>query len=112
MIVVGMLVLGAPLAGQDAVSVTVWPEVSFEPAQVTVRVFVEPHPDNRALEVVAESAGFFRRSHQQLEGDRASRTSEFEYRDLPAGDYNIRVALIRLDGSEEANAVAKLKVRS
>jgi hypothetical protein len=44
MIVVGMLVLGAPLAGQDAVSVTVWPEVSFEPAQVTVRVFVEPHP--------------------------------------------------------------------
>lgn len=89
-----LLATVSDLAAADAVSVRVSPAVAQEPAQITVRVFVDPNPDNRALEVVTESTGFFRKSYRQLDGDRASRTSVFEYRGLPAGDYNVRVVLI------------------
>lgn len=95
----------------DAVSVSVSPRVAQEPAQITVRVFVEPDPDNRALEVVAESANFFRRSHVQLDGDRSARTNVFEYHGLPAGDYDVRAVLVEQDDSPRAIAVVKVKIR-
>jgi hypothetical protein len=99
------------VAAADAVSVSVSPSVAQEPAQITVRVTVEPNPDNRALEVIAESTDFFRKSHRQLDGDRASRISFFEYRGLPAGDYDVRVQLIDQEGSPQAVANAKVTIR-
>jgi hypothetical protein len=99
------------VAAADAVTVSVSPSVAQEPAQITVRVTVEPNPDNRALEVTTESTDFFRKSHRQLDGDRASRTSLFEYRGLPAGDYDVRVVVIDEEGSEQAIANAKLTIR-
>jgi hypothetical protein len=99
------------LAAADAVSVSVSPSVAQEPAQITVRVSVEPNHDNRALEVVTESTGFFRKSYRQLDGDRASRTSVFEYRGLPAGDYDVRAVLIDQEGSRHAMANAKVKIQ-
>jgi uncharacterized protein (DUF58 family) len=99
------------VAAADAVSVSVSPSVAQEPAQITVRVTVEPNPDNRAVEVITESTDFFRKSHRQLDGDRASRTSFFEYRGLPAGDYDVRVVLIDQEGSQQGVANAKVTIR-
>lgn len=99
------------VATADAVSVSVSPPVAYEPAQIIVRVTVEPNPDNRALEVITESMDFFRKSHRQLDGDQASRTSLFEYRGLPAGDYNVRVVVTDQEGSAQAIANAKLTIR-
>jgi hypothetical protein len=99
------------IAASDAVSVRVSPAVAHAPARIIVRVSVEPDADNRALEVITESENFFRSSYRQLEGERSARTSVFEYHGLPAGDYEVRVVLIAADGSPEADAVAKMKIR-
>jgi hypothetical protein len=109
-IAIAWLLLAGQLGSSDAVSVSVSPTVAREPARITVRVSIEPNPDNRGLEVVAESATFFRSSYLQLEGDRAARTNVFQYRDLPAGDYNVRVVVLDADGSEEGVAVTKLRI--
>jgi hypothetical protein len=99
------------IAASDAVSVSVSPAVAQAPARITVRVSVEPDADNRAVEVITESEDFFRSSYRQLEGERSARTSVFEYRGLPAGDYEVRVVLIGADGSQGTAAVAKMKIR-
>ena len=99
------------ITASDAVSVTVSPTVAHEPARITIRVLVEPDSDNRALNVITESENFFRRSFQQLEGERSARTSVFEYDGLPAGDYEVRVVLVVVNGSSGAAAVAKMKIR-
>jgi len=105
-----LLVALGPVSTEDAVSVTVSPEVAFEPAWVTVRVYAEPQEDYRVLEVVTESELFYRSSRLQLEGERASRASEFRYRGLPAGEYDIRATILGNDGKERAVAHARLKV--
>ena len=99
------------MTGSDAVSVSVSPTVAHEPARITIRVSVEPDSDNRALDVITESKNFFRRSYRQLEGERSARSSVFEYDGLPAGDYEIRVVLIAMDGTPGAIAVARMRIR-
>lgn len=99
------------ITASDAVSVTVSPTVAQEPARITIRVSVEPDADNRALNVITESENFFRRSFQQLEGERSARTSVFEYDGLPAGDYEVRVVLVAEDGTPGVIAVARMKIR-
>lgn len=99
------------IAGSDPVSISVSPAVAREPARITIRVSVEPDADNRAIDVSAESEGFFRRSYRQLEGERSARTNVFEYNGLPAGDYDVRAVLIAADGSPGATAVVKVKIR-
>jgi hypothetical protein len=47
----------------------------------------------------------------QLDGDRAARTSAFQYRDLPAGDYDVSAVLLDVDGGREGIAVVKVKIR-
>jgi hypothetical protein len=96
--------------GSDTMSISVSPQVAREPARITVRVSIEPNPDNRALEVVAESSTFFRSSYLQLDGDRAARTNVFQYRDLPAGDYEVRVVLFDADGGREGPLVVKVNI--
>jgi hypothetical protein len=105
---IAWLLSAGQLGSSDAVSVSVSPTVSREPARITVRVSIEPNPDNRALEVIAESPSFFRRSYVQLDGDRAARTRVFQYHDLPAGDYAVRVVVLDADGDQGGLAVAKV----
>ena len=39
------------------------------------------------MEVVADAEGFYRWSTIPLEGDRAPKTTTFQFRSLPAGEY-------------------------
>ena len=65
------------------------PSVCYSPGLVNVRLTIEPHPANRAVEIIADSADFFRSSLIQLEGDRAPRTMSLRFRDLPPGEYAV-----------------------
>jgi hypothetical protein len=78
------------------------PEVSFAPAHLTVRTVVEPDPDNRALEIIIDSADFYRSSLIQLEGDQAPRTSVVEFRSVPGGSYMISARLLGQGGESRA----------
>jgi hypothetical protein len=91
---VGVLTLAAgPLGAGERLSMRVSPAFSFAPAYLTVRAMVEANKDNRAIEIVAESIDFYRSSEIQLDGDRAPRTTMFEFRALPGGVYQVRAVL-------------------
>ena len=69
------------------------PGVSLAPANVLVRTRVAPDPDNRWLEIEADSGQFFRSSRVTLDGDSAPSMTEVAFKGLPGGEYQISVAL-------------------
>ena len=104
-----MILLAVPASGSDNLRMSVSPTVSTEPAIIRVRVSVEPHDDNRSIQIQAESADYFRSSEVQLDGDSA-RNRQFEYRGLPAGDYEIRGILLGRDGRTRATTEYQVTV--
>lgn len=78
------------------------PAVAIAPASVRVSASVEPDAENRALDFVADSPSFYRRSTVDLDGASASRLHTVEFRSLPEGNYEIRVTLTGVEGSVRA----------
>jgi hypothetical protein len=83
---------------KEAVSIKVTPAVARAPASVRIEAMVEADDENRELQVVAESESFSRASRISLDGSRSPRLNEFIFRDLPDGDYEIRVTVIGASG--------------
>ena len=54
------------------------------------------------MEISAESDDFYRSSAIQLDGDKAPRTTQFEFRSLPPGMYAVRAILRGSDGHTRA----------
>ena len=86
------------------------PAVAFAPANLIVRAMVVADADNRAVEIIAESEDFYRSSMIQLEGDKAARTSQFEFRSLPPGTYEVRANLIGANGAARASIRQQINV--
>jgi methionine-rich copper-binding protein CopC len=105
-----VLALLPPAFAAEEVSVRVSPDVSAQPAQITIHVAVSPDADNRAIEVETDSGAYFRRSTEQLDGDRSAVTHVFRYKDLPAGEYVVSVRVIGESGRATAMARAYLKI--
>jgi hypothetical protein len=110
------LVLGLMLAATAAaranpsLAIKVSPAVSFAPANLIIRTSVDRDADNRALEVVAQSADFYRSSTVSLDGDRAAKTTQFEFRSLPPGEYDISVVVTGADGRQRAISRTQARV--
>jgi hypothetical protein len=95
----GILMLaGAPMGAGERITIKVSPAIAFAPANLVVRATIPADSDNRALQIVAESADFYRSSEVQLEGERAPRTTMFEFRSLPSGTYHVSANLVGADG--------------
>ena len=92
------------VSGRESVSIQASPTVSMAPATVVIRTRIEPDPNNRAIEVVADADGFYGSSTIPLEGDRAPKTSTFQFRSLPPGDYEVTASLIGTGGHRRALA--------
>jgi hypothetical protein len=90
------------VAAANPLTMTVSPVQSFAPTILIVRVQVDPNADNRELEVVVESAAYYRRSRLQLEGASAPRTTSLEIRNLRSGNYEVRGVLIDYTGRPRA----------
>jgi len=93
------------VAGPDAsepLSMAVSPAQSFAPTILAIRVHVDPDPDDRALEVVAESGVYYRSSRIQLDGTEAPRTISLEFRNVPGGEYDVSGVLLNSSGHERA----------
>jgi hypothetical protein len=99
-----MLITTLPMGAGERITVKVSPAVAFAPANLVVRTMIEADQDNRAVEIVAESDDFYRSSQIQLEGDKAPRTTSFEFRSLPPGTYEVRALLLGADGKQRAFA--------
>jgi hypothetical protein len=104
-LVLGMTFIATAVAGaKEPLSIRVSPTVSYAPANLVIQTTIEPDTDNRAIEVVADSAEFYRSSMIALEGDRAPKTNRFEFRSLPPGEYEITAAVVGADGRHRAIA--------
>jgi hypothetical protein len=84
-----LLALALLASAVQTVEIECRQRISREPATIRVRVRVEPRAEHRALFVSADSGSFYRSSAFQLEGERAAATHWIEWRDLPAGDYEL-----------------------
>ena len=107
----GALLLIALTAGAASrIEVSVSPRYGFEPVNLVIAVITERHSDNRILRVVAESENFLTSSDRNLDGEDSPRVARFEFREVPAGAYNIRATLIGPDGKTRAEAGATATV--
>jgi len=104
------LIATVPMGAGERISVKVSPAVAFAPANLVVRTMIEADQDNRAVEIIAESADFYRSSQIQLEGDKAPRTTTFEFRSLPPGTYEVKAFLLGAGGEQRAFARQQINV--
>ena len=98
-----------PLSAGERLAMRVSPSVAFEPALLTVRTVIEADIENRALEIVVQSADYYRSSSIQLEGASAPRLNVFEFRNLPNRTYDVMSVLVRSDG-ERTTASRRFQV--
>jgi hypothetical protein len=105
-----MMTATLPLGAGERLTMKVSPAVAFAPANLIVRAMIVADPDNRAVEIIAESPDFYRSSTIQLEGDRAARTNIFEFRSLPPGAYEVRANLIGARGEQRATIRQQVNV--
>ena len=110
-LVVAMVLTAIPVArAKEPLSIRVSPAFSFAPANIVIRTSVEPDAENRSIEVIADSAEFYRSSTMTLEGDRAPKTMMVQFRSVPPGDYEVTAMLIGVDGHRRAIARAQINV--
>ena len=84
--------------GDIALRMDVAPSVARAPALLTVRVVVPRAQINRKLHVVAESPEFYTSSEVDLPGEHAPALTVFEFRNLPAGLYEITGVVVDTRG--------------
>src|SRR6516162_7167410 len=99
-----------PLGAGERLTLKVSPAVAFAPANLVVRASIALDADNRAIEIVAESQDFLRSSEIELEGDKAPRTSLFEFRNLPSGTYVVSANLLGINGESRAKNRQQINV--
>ena len=98
-----------PLDAGERLAMRLTPAAALEPAVLTVRTVIETDADNRVLEIVAQSADYYRRSSIQLDGASAPRLNVFEFRNLPTGTYDVMSILVG-SGGERATVTRRFHV--
>jgi uncharacterized protein (DUF58 family) len=104
LLLAGILISVAPLGSTETLKLKVSPMQSFAPANLYVRLSIEPNANNRVVSIVAESEGYFRSSEVALEGDQGPRTVIVEFRSVPGGQYEVRGTVGDAMGKEVASA--------
>jgi len=93
-IVTGLLLAAsAVLDAGETLTLKVTPHVSSAPSTVLVRAMVARHSGNRTLHFEADSGSFYRSSEVQLDGENAALVTEVRLKNLPSGEYTVRVVL-------------------
>ena len=103
LLLAGILMSVAPLGGTETLKIRVSPMQSFAPANLYVRLSIEPNSSNRVFSIVAESEDYFRSSEVALEGDHGPRTVIAQFRSVPGGRYEIRGTVGDAMGKEVAS---------
>ena len=92
-----------PAGAGDQLKLAVSPAHAFAPALLRIQVRIAPSVENRTLEIIADSATFYRSSEIQLEGDRSPATFNLEIKAVPEGDYRV-VGILR-DGAAHQRSI-------
>jgi hypothetical protein len=97
-------------SGGEQLRIAVSPTQSFAPSNLNIRARMVPNPENRGLQVVAESEDFYRSSQVSLEGEGAPATIMFEFRGVPGGEYQVYGILTDSGGHRRALAQQTVRV--
>ncbi len=97
-----VLVMTVPVGAREPLEVQVSPHAAQAPSDVIVQATIEAHEANRALEVAADSDAYYRASTMDLDGANAASIHTIYFRQLPRGDYVVRVTLYGSGGRERA----------
>jgi hypothetical protein len=90
-----VLVAGAPgITAQDVVEIRLRGRYFIDPATVRITIAVEPNEDNRTLRIEADGDKLYRSSEVVLDGENGKRIHSVEFKNLPAGYYTIRAAVL------------------
>ena len=101
-LLVAVIATATTVSGRERLQLRARPAFAFAPSDVQMEFSILPDAANRVLEVSAESDDFFRSSVVELEGEHAPRLVSIRYQGLPAGDYNLRGALVNGEGQQLA----------
>ena len=77
-----------PTAAAGRLSIRVTPATSFAPASLSVRILLDRNTDDRWMRITIESDEYFRSSDSGLD-EKSPRLLILQYRDLPAGEYDL-----------------------
>jgi hypothetical protein len=83
-----------PVSAADLVEIRLNGRYYAEPATVQVTIAVQPDQANRTLRVEADSDNLFRSTEVTLNGDDEKRIHVVEFRNLPAGSYEVRAEVL------------------
>jgi hypothetical protein len=98
------------LGAADRVHIRVWPATAMAPTNFLVRVIIERNAANRWIRVTAESEDYFGSSEGQLDGERSSRLRVVQFREVPAGTYEVRAVVFDQNGDVTGSAQTSARV--
>ena len=106
-----LLALGAtgPRADQR-VRIATSAAYAFAPALLRIQVRVEPNAAHRTLMISADSGGYYRSSLIELEGDTSARTFVVDFKQLPAGRYELSAAVRNGNGDDVGVATKGIRI--
>jgi hypothetical protein len=94
----------------ESVSVRVTPTVAVAPTMLAITVNVARQPENRELEIVVDSGGFYRMSRVPLDGEHAPLVNTLKIPSVPAGEYEVIATVISTNGRRPMTARAHVEV--
>ena len=97
------------ITGDEAITIAVRPAVTTARGTAQLKILVARNDRNRLLTWEVDGPTYYRSSRMELEGAAAPRSWFFFVKDLPEGEYDIRVTLKR-DDESEAFAMSNIKV--
>lgn len=107
-----MIVLAPAVHARERLELRARPAFAFAPSEVQLEFRISPDAENRGLVVSVESDDFYRSSLVELDGEHAQTVVSVRYQGLPAGDYNLRGALVDGAGHERAAVEKQITVMS
>jgi hypothetical protein len=81
----------------DVVEIRLRGHYFSEPATVQITVAVEPDAANRVLRVEADGDRLYRATELTLQGETDKRLHTVEFKNLPAGAYELRAEVLSVD---------------
>ena len=83
----------------DEVTLRLTPRFVMAPGFFRSMIRVAPHADNRLMRVEIDSDGFYRSSDIELDGASAPMSHFLDWKDVPAGKYELTVTVIGPTGT-------------
>ena len=105
MLLAALALAPARFEARSPLEIHVSPRFAVAPADLLISISIVPDEQNRKMTVSLASHTFLRESTVDLEGTAAPRISDFRFRSLPSGEYDVLVELF--DASQRSRGWAR-----